>query len=73
MNAKDTDSQAYAPVAPPATVREAEQATMNAIVGIAEHVTSSERSTDASTVSASPSTRPLRLLSVMYYWVLSRS
>jgi len=72
MNAKDTDSKAYAPVALPATVREADQATLNAIAGIAQQVSSSEQSTNASTPSAPLRTRPSRLLSVMYCWVLSR-
>ena len=72
MNAKDTDCERYATVAPPTAICEADQTTMNAIRVATEHVTSSEQNTDASTVSAPPPTRPSRLPAVMYYWVLSR-
>ena len=71
MNANDPDPEGYAP-AGLASGHEADQAIMNATGVVTEQVTSSEQSTDASTVSAPPSARPTRLLPAMYYWVLSR-
>ena len=71
MNAKEVDSESYAPTGL-ASGREADRAAMNATGVVTEHVMSSEQSTEASTVSAPVRNRPSRLLPAMYYWVLSR-